>query len=79
MLSRSRSHVFSRKGSMERSSESRLGRRGLEVREGSDSSVARLRGRERSVLAGEEGSWCRKEVSRCELWTETGSSVKMSW
>jgi hypothetical protein len=67
MLSRRRSQVFSRKGSIERSSESKLGARGREVSEGSCSRVARLGGKLRALLGGGVGSWWRKEVRRCEL------------
>jgi hypothetical protein len=68
MLSRRRSQVFSRKGSIERSRVSKFGVKGLEVwllaievRE------ARDEGKGSSLAGGEVGSWCRKAVRRWEL------------
>ena len=78
MLSRSKSQVFSRNGSIERSSVSRLGYRGgcgvlaESVREDS------VGGKERESAGGALGSWCRYEVRRCELCTTRGSSTRMS-
>jgi len=62
MLSRRRSQLFSRKGSMERSSDSKFGASGEEVSRGSDSRAARLTGSFKSFFAGGVGSWWRNEV-----------------
>ncbi len=59
MLSRRRSAVFSRKGSMLRSRESKLGLRGAEMAV----RVARVGGAF-TGKEGEVGSWWRKEVRR---------------
>lgn len=59
MLSRRRSQDFSRKGSIDRSRDSRLGASGAEVSSGSLSRAARLGGKVSSVFAGAEGSWWR--------------------
>lgn len=80
MLSRRRSQVFSRKGSIERSRASKLGVRGLETGEVRvEFRVEREVGDVRSEDGGGVGSWWRKLVRRWELWTVTGSSVRMSW
>lgn len=57
MLSRSKSQVFSRKGSIERSRESKFGAREFLVVLGSWCRAARLGGNCRSVFGGCEGSW----------------------
>jgi len=60
-----RSQLFSRKGSMLRSRESRLGAKGLELTSGSRESSARDEGKSRAVFAGGAwGTWCRKLVRR---------------
>ncbi len=64
MLSSSRSHVFSRKGSTDRSRLSMEGYRGALMR----SLLSSLRvGSLASEATAGEGSWWRKEVRRCEL------------
>lgn len=80
MLSRRRSQVFSRKGSMLRSRESRFGAsggRGVAF-EGSERE-ARVGGNVRASFGGALGRLWRKDVRRCELWIVTGSSWRMSW
>lgn len=79
MLSRRRSQVFSRKGSTERSRESKLGARGKDVRLVSLRMLDRLAGNLSSSSGASEGSWWRSEVRRCELWMARGSSTRMSW
>lgn len=60
-----RSQLFSRKGSMLRSRESRLGAKGLELTSGSRESSAREEGKSRAVFAGGAwGTWWRKLVRR---------------
>ena len=87
MLSRRRSHVFSRKGSIDRSRESKFGYSGwpelllLPPDFGFIALVisAREVGRAGGSDAGGVGSWWRKEVRRWELWIWSGSSRRMSW
>ena len=78
MVSRRRSQVFSRKGSMERSRASRLGFKGW-AGNVVFVSEANVGGGGGVPIGGVEGSWWRSEVSRCELWTVKGSSSRMSW
>jgi len=56
MLSRRRSQLFSRNGSMERSRDSKFGARGEEVSRGSDSRAARLTGSFSSFFTGGVGN-----------------------
>jgi hypothetical protein len=79
MLSRRRSQVFSRKGSTDRSSESKFGASGKDVVRGSVRMAAKLVGNLSSSSGASEGSWWRSEVRRCELWMVRGSSTRMSW
>ena len=80
MLSRSRSAVFSKNGSMLRSSVSRFGASGVGVVSGSRERSASDDGKSRAFFAGGAcGSSCRNDVSRCELWICSGSSTRMSW
>ena len=79
-MSRRRSQVRSRNGSSVRSRVSRFwskGRRGVAV-VGLLVRAAREGGNAGVLVGGGVGSWCRNEVSRCELCTVTGSSVRMS-
>lgn len=70
MLSRSRSHVFSKNGSMLKSKLSMFGASGLDEMLGSCERLARDEGNSISVLVGGGcGIWCRKDVSKCELCT----------
>lgn len=41
-------------------------------------SSAKLEGYSRSFLGSSAGSWWRKDVRRCELWTMIGNSIKTS-
>jgi hypothetical protein len=68
MLSRRRSQVFSRKGSMDRSRLSRLGASGGSgvALEGRDKEAS-VGGKVSGDVAGAPGRLWRKEVSRCEL------------
>ena len=77
MLSRSRSQVFSRKGSMERSSESSEGLGGGWTLGSRSISASELGNSTGSELGG-AGTWWRKEVRRCELWMMTGYSTRTS-
>lgn len=76
MLSRSRSHVFSRKGSIERSKVSKEGCAGSLA--GSRWMSSSEVGRGISSESGGAGIWCRKDVRRWELWTTTGTSTRIS-
>ena len=79
MLSRRRSQVFSREGSMLRSRVSRLGASGLGEMAGSWESAEREVGKSRVFWEGGGcGRSCRKEVRRYELWIWSGSSMRMS-
>lgn len=79
MDSRRRSQDFSRKGSMLRSRESKLGASDVLLTFGSDFSDAREDGKSRAVFGGSTGSWCRSDVRMCELWMVSGSSMRISW
>lgn len=68
MLSRRRSAVFSKNGSILRSRLSRFGASGVDVRFGSPDRSAKDAGNSSVDFAGGAcGSSCKNEVSRCEL------------
>lgn len=65
MLSRMRSHVFSRKGSMERSRLSKFGANGVVEMSGSRDSSASDGGKSNAVFFGGScGNWCKNDVRR---------------
>ena len=57
---------------MERSSESKLGK------SGGGSMFWRMEEVKDGSVGGGLDNWCRREVTRCELWTDTGSSWNKS-
>lgn len=61
---------------MLRSRESKFGSRGLRCAYAD--TEARSVGKSRSFVAGADGSWWSKEVSRFELWIVTGISTRIS-
>lgn len=78
MLSRRRSEVWARKGSMDKARDCKLGVSGA----GATLRAWREGGRERGGADEEEeegGRVCRYEVKRWELWMVRGSSRRMSW
>jgi hypothetical protein len=65
MLSRSRSQVFSRKGSIERSRASKLGYRVADVLLGDFAVISASDvGNSRAEVGACDGSWCRNDVRR---------------
>lgn len=80
MLSRRRSEVWERKGSMERARDCRFGVKGA----GAALSACREVGSESELVDEEEeeeegGRVCKYEVNRWELWMVRGSSSRISW
>lgn len=78
MLSRRRSEVWERKGSMERARDCRFGVRGAGAALRAWRDVGSVSG-----LGDEEeeegGRVCKYEVNRWELWMVRGSSSRISW
>ena len=76
MLSRRRSEVWERKGSMERARDCRFGVKGA----GAALRACKEVGSESGLVDDEDGGRvCKYEVNRCELWMVRGSSSKISW